>query len=217
MIRIYHDGKIAKDILQKIEGEDDVQLCDAHNLPHYGDISSIFGMYWRFVSIADQSVDVFCSRDLDSAIMLREEDAVKEFMESGAVLHTMRDHPFHHIPMLGGMWCYKNKLDRETGRYYLEKILEEARKRVTREDQVILNDVIWRHVVKNNMSKIMQHDSYNCRRFKNSRPFPKKRRPDDYHVGRPGPWRTIEGIDIKKYVICPVQCRPSYGKNWEYC
>ena len=47
-------------------------------------------------------VDLFMSRDLDSAPTQREADAVQEWLRSGKTLHVMRDHPSHTFPMLGG-------------------------------------------------------------------------------------------------------------------
>ena len=207
-------------MLEKIEGQEDVQLCNANNLPHYGNLSNVFGMFWRFLPMADPTVDVFCSRDLDSNLLLREEDAMKEFMDSDAVLHGMRDNPSHDIALLGGMWCYKNQMNRAGGKYYLERILNEAKKVKVKEDQTILNKVIWGHANKMQdlgMGNVMHHDSYLCKRFGNARPFPKQRRPDDYFVGRPRSEGSLGNTAMKKHLVCPVVCRPSYGQDWENC
>ena len=47
------------------------------------------------------------SRDLDSRIIPREISAVKEWIRSERVFHTMRDHPLHNFPVLGGLWGLK--------------------------------------------------------------------------------------------------------------
>lgn len=56
---------------------------------------------WRFLALADPLVDVVLSRDLDSDITAREVAAVQEWYNSSAVMHVMRDHPYHHVSMLG--------------------------------------------------------------------------------------------------------------------
>ena len=49
-------------------------------------------------------MEVFLSRDLDSRLNAREAAAVAEFLQSGAGVHIMRDHPAHAAVMMGGMW-----------------------------------------------------------------------------------------------------------------
>lgn len=45
----------------------------------------------------------FISRDTDSRLGLRESAAVDEWVKSGKMLHTMRDHPVGHTaPILAG-------------------------------------------------------------------------------------------------------------------
>jgi hypothetical protein len=41
-------------------------VCSVKNITGFGDISSKFGMVWRFLPMADPFVDVMISRDLDS-------------------------------------------------------------------------------------------------------------------------------------------------------
>lgn len=52
--------------------------------------------------MADDLVDVFVSRDLDSFVSDREKAAVDDWLSnSDAVLHVMRDHPYHQAKILG--------------------------------------------------------------------------------------------------------------------
>ena len=52
-----------------------------------------------------KQVDVFVSRDLDSRLNAREISAVKEWREhSDLSIHSMRDHPYHSIELLGASW-----------------------------------------------------------------------------------------------------------------
>ena len=98
-----------------------LHLCPVHNIPHIGDVSRVMGMTWRFLPLADPSVDIMVSRDLDSRCFLpdklpannklfisrftsREEAAVAEWLSSSLPFHTMRDHPDHQVEIMGGMW-----------------------------------------------------------------------------------------------------------------
>ena len=62
------------------------------------------GLYWRFQVAFDPDVDRFLIRDTDSRLNPREAAAVREWEESGKQFHAMRDHQFHTVPIMGGMW-----------------------------------------------------------------------------------------------------------------
>jgi len=64
------------------------------------------GMFWRF--LAADSYDIVICRDTDSRLNLRERVAVDEWLKSGKDFHIMRDHPYHAIEILGGMWGARN-------------------------------------------------------------------------------------------------------------
>jgi hypothetical protein len=51
----------------------------------------------------DEMVDTIMSRDSDSQIIPREEDAVREWLASDRIFHIMRDHPDHCTSILGGI------------------------------------------------------------------------------------------------------------------
>lgn len=61
-------------------------------------------MFWRFQVFSDPEVSHAIIRDCDSRILKREVMAVNEWLCTGLGFHIMRDHPFHNVPMLGGMW-----------------------------------------------------------------------------------------------------------------
>lgn len=65
-------------------------------------------MITRFLAIKDKDVEVMIVRDCDSRLSLREKYAVDEWLCSGKKFHTMHDHPYHTVPILGGMWGVKN-------------------------------------------------------------------------------------------------------------
>jgi len=85
-----------------------MQLTLHFILFYAGDMRKMHAMTWRFLPLGDPMVDIFISRDLDSRVSSRERKAVEEWEHSNLSLHTMRDHPYHGVPFLGGMWGAKN-------------------------------------------------------------------------------------------------------------
>lgn len=65
-------------------------------------------MFWRFFACEDS--DIMISRDTDSRLSIREKLAVDEWISSEKNFHIMRDHPYHSVPILGGMWGSKQKI-----------------------------------------------------------------------------------------------------------
>ena len=74
------------------------------SLTELGDLSSVFGMLWRFLPVLDPTVDMMVSRDLDSRLTIREQTAVEDWLNTGLAFHVMRDNPHHGTEILGGMW-----------------------------------------------------------------------------------------------------------------
>lgn len=63
----------------------------------------------RFLPFLDENVEYFISRDCDSRFSKREVDAVNEWLASGKLCHTMKDHPCHYnYPLLAGMTGFRN-------------------------------------------------------------------------------------------------------------
>ena len=87
----YHKRKSLCDLA--CQYPDEFEICDIENTPKYGDISHIFPMNWRFLTMLDSQVDITFSRDLDSLISNREIEAVKQYLRSPKEFHFMRDLP----------------------------------------------------------------------------------------------------------------------------
>jgi len=69
---------------------------------------SVFGKFWRFFAIAEPGVERVMFRDCDSRINVRERAAAWAWVQSGLILHTMKDHINHdRFPILAGMWGIK--------------------------------------------------------------------------------------------------------------
>ena len=67
-------------------------------------LGATYGRYWRFWVAADQQVDRFVVRDVDSRLNPREKAAVDAWVASERRFHIMRDGPWHVSRVLAGMW-----------------------------------------------------------------------------------------------------------------
>lgn len=209
-IRIYHDALQTPDVPTKYMHYKNIDFCDVRNLPKYGNISDVFGKFWRNMPLGDESVDVMCSRDLDSALLTREEHAVRAFLRSNKYMHIMRDFQTHDAGIMAGMWCIKIWQQRTRARHYLENILNRGKNYKARTDQPVLDKVIFYNSFFSR--DFLQHDSYFCKRFSDSVPFPTKRQDAMEFVGCPN-----HVCDWKGVRQCPIKCRPKEHLDWEYC
>lgn len=113
---------------------------------------------WRFYPSFDSDVDVFISRDVDSQILYREVDCVRNWMNSDKQFHIMRDHPQHGLYIAAGMfglkkgalmtlfaeklrWFLDSDSIRSTSRY--KQLLDNFNLKGI--DQDFLNDYIYPH------------------------------------------------------------------------
>lgn len=218
VVRIYHENSYINTSVAKSYSNiyQHVQFCNIKNSPYYGDLSRINGMVWRFLPITDTFVNVTCFRDLDSPIIKREEDAVSVWLNSTKIVHIMRDSQFHKFAVLGGTWCFRTKKNISTSFQILKLILSKASYRKLRnkttdlkwEDQNILKKYVW-PLIKNDS---IQHDSYYCKLYPGSIPFPTQRNIDKAFVGCYKPCGKV--YPPKE---CPIKCRPEKHKNWTYC
>lgn len=218
VVRIYHENSYINASVAKSYSNiyQHVQFCNIKNSPYYGDLSRINGMVWRFLPITDTFVNVTCFRDLDSPIIKREEDAVSVWLNSTKIVHIMRDSQFHKFAVLGGTWCFRTKKNISTSFQILKLILSKASYRKLRnkttdlkwEDQNILKKYVW-PLIKNDS---IQHDSYYCKLYPGSIPFPTQRNIDKAFVGCYKPCGKV--YPPKE---CPIKCRPEKHKNWTYC
>lgn len=74
-----------------------------------------YGLCWRFLAIDDPTIERMISRDTDSRLNPREAACVRRWEETGRAFHVMRDHPFHDVPIPGGMFgCRGGAIDMRT-------------------------------------------------------------------------------------------------------
>ena len=183
------------------------------SLPDLGDLSSLFGMLWRFLPVLDPSVDLVVSRDLDSRLTTREQAAVQEWINTGLAFHVMRDNPSHGALILAGLWGARLDLGQRTVlQAGMMRILEDVRLRghhwYKGLDQSLLRSRIW-PLVEN---QTCVHDSYFCQTYQSDhwKPFPTEREAGSYNfVGSVGP------MELSK--TCPPECRPPDHQDWTLC
>ncbi|XP_043242895.1 uncharacterized protein LOC122392271 [Amphibalanus amphitrite] len=214
-MRVFHDGKASSSEWNNTACEitckfRNVDFCDVRHLPGLGDISNQFGGVWRFAVIADESVERFVVRDLDSILTQRERDAVNEWLESNKTFHVMRDHPFHGDEILAGMWGGWNRYNDKYRRLRQQMIGSIRPTRRFNWDQTLLRDVLWPEMVRT--GDLMSHDSYQCQHFPFTQPFPTQRYNMTEFVGSQ---YTRTTITVQNE--CPLACRPPSRMHWLYC
>lgn len=191
--RFYIDKYSNIELINTIKGDNvEVVLVDSNN--------SLNGMFWRFAAASDPDVNIFLSRDCDSRFSNREVHAINEWLKSEKDFHIMRDHPYHSVPILGGMWGSRNGLMRKIK--LTEKMEEWNAKNSgvniwqNGPDQDFLAQCIYPLVV----GESMEHSDFGLRYGGEIRPFPTKR--EDYEfvgdvfdineVRHPEYWKIIK-------------------------
>ena len=154
------------------------------------------GMFWRFWAAEDPEVDIFLSRDCDSRFSDREISAIEEWLKSDKDFHIMRDHPYHTVPILGGMWGCRNGILR--GINFSKSIEGWNKFSIKGCDQDYLGQVIY-PLVRN---RAMEHSEFGLNFGGQIRPFPTKRENYEYvgdifdenDVRHPDYWKLIKRI-----------------------
>lgn len=157
------------------------------------------------------------SRDLDSALTIRERASVNAWLASNKSFHAMRDHPQHGVPMLGGMWGFRPSLNPSMARVFREKIHNPdlVRHYGGRGDQTFLAQEIWGQA----KSSILVHDSFLCQRNFGLKPepFPTQRPSANETNCFVGCVRPCCGHGKMPFPECPKECRPVDHPEWNYC
>jgi len=157
--RFYIDKNCKSELIETIKGENvEVVLVDSKD--------SFHGMFWRFWASEDPDVDIFLSRDCDSRLSDREVAAIKEWLSSDKDFHIMRDHPYHTVPILGGMWGCRNGLMKKIELVKMIESWGQFQKKGI--DQDFLGKYVYPLVV----NKSMEHSEFNLRFRGEIRPFP---------------------------------------------
>jgi len=101
-----HKETVPQDIIEQLQLKNNVRIFFKD-----GDLTLNKPMMWRFEAIDHPDVQIMMPRDTDTRILLREKLAVDQWIASDKICHIMRDHPWHGVPILGGMFgLKKNKI-----------------------------------------------------------------------------------------------------------
>lgn len=185
--RFYIDNKCDPKLIEIIKGDNvEVVLVDSSG--------NWRGMFWRFWAAADPEVDVFLSRDCDSRFSNRELLAINEWLLSDKDFHIMRDHVYHNVPILGGMFGCRNGILRDLD--IIGKINSWTNFDGKGCDQEFLAQVIYPLV----KDRAMEHSEFNLNYGGEIRPFPHIRKDyefvgdifDENDVRHPDHWKIIK-------------------------
>jgi hypothetical protein len=103
--------------------------------------------------------DYIVFRDTDSRLSLREQAAVREWLNSGLGFHVMRDHPQHSARILAGMFGMRREAYESMPFRMCALLLDHGRyEHKNSFDQIFLGNVVWPAV--QNQTRV--HDAYSC-------------------------------------------------------
>ncbi|CAK0878799.1 unnamed protein product, partial [Prorocentrum cordatum] len=131
------------------------------------------GMFWRLLAAADPAVERVVVRDCDSRLSSREAVAVRGWAEGPWGAHVMRDHPRHHIQVVGCCWGVRADAFRDIEQLIRDFLASAAGVELREADQHFLARVLWPRMRE---VGVLAHDSYHCESFpEGARPFPSQR------------------------------------------
>ncbi|CAB4060741.1 unnamed protein product [Lepeophtheirus salmonis] len=196
-----------------------LDLCDITEIPMLGNSSVLYPLLWRFLPVLDKQVSLFLSRDLDSRISQREVSAVETFLESDEYsFHVMRDHPAHATTIMGGTWAVKVDRHRKEFKSSFKKLFKDTsglayiNRTLGGYDQVALSKYVWPWA----KWRALSHDSYLCKKYPRTSPFPTKRVEGiGNYVGSVVSLNATIGFTSASE--CPFKCRPRDHKDWIFC
>jgi len=124
----------------------------------------------RFTAIDEPNVEITMVRDADSRINKRDEWCIREFITSPKLFHIIRDHPYHGVPILGGLWGIKKGCIPHFNFKRALTIYVSQNKNKQGFDQYFLADVLYPKVMKN----ALVHGSVSIRSDETITPIPFK-------------------------------------------
>ena len=135
-----------------------------------------YSMFWRFFAIEDADIAIF--RDTDSRLSYREKYAVDDWINSNKLVHIMRDHKWHNVKILGGMWGLKKGI-LDNIRQMIKKYANDNIIGYWQIDQDFLKNIIYPLVINNSIihNEFIKGESF-------AKSFPTKRYKNQY-VGQP--------------------------------
>lgn len=139
-------------------------------------LNNIPGMFTRFLPFDGSVYERVISRDADSRICQREVDAVNEWIESGALLHSLADHPAHARKLNGGLFGLYTKFAHIPMREALTWCVTKCRPIDYGDDQEFLCNEVYPRFA----HSVLRHDSFSRHAYPGALPFPTKRVGQDF-------------------------------------
>jgi hypothetical protein len=112
---------------------------------------------------------------------------------------------------MAGMWGLKVSSDKNISNEIFKRIINSKKynsNKIKDNDQLFLKDEVY-NLIKNNS---VIHDSYTCKIYKDSKPFPTKRDGLSF-IGS----NNFSLLHTHVNEHCPIECRPINHSDWIYC
>ena len=104
-------------------------------------------MIHRFFAIDEPDVELMMVRDADSRIHWKDRWAIREFVASHCIAHTIRDNVEHTARMMGGLWGLKKAAGIRVQQEYEAYVEDPSLGHRNAHDQNFLADVIYPKVL----------------------------------------------------------------------
>lgn len=127
-------------------------------------------MIHRFFAIDEPEVDIMFVRDADSRVHWKDRWAIREFLNSSAKVHIIRDNPEHATAIMGGMWGMKKIEGIHIQTLYREHIQNSPRGHGMGVDQDFLIDCVYPKIT--SVMLIHSSQTWRFRPFEVLVPFP---------------------------------------------
>nr|XP_045589397.1 uncharacterized protein LOC123751334 isoform X2 [Procambarus clarkii] len=190
-------------------------VCDVGNLPlPLGNITNIHPMMWRVAALGDPQLETLMVRDTDMPVSKREFTAVQAWLASDKTFHVMRDHPFHCVSILGGLWGVRWRQEFENSSMItvvkMNMLADSLHQTNRGYDQNVLGKWLWPLM----KGRVLAHDSYCCMHSEGNVPWPTQRENGSF-VGSRSYRKKYRGETLTQR--CPKKCRPVEHQDWKFC
>jgi hypothetical protein len=135
-IYIYYAPDVTEGMMKHLAECSSVVLIPTH-------VNGPANMIHRFYAIDEPEVDLMLVRDADSRIHWKDRWAIREFVQSSCVAHTIRDNIEHTALMMGGLWGLKKSAGISMRRVYSTYVEDIQKGHRHAHDQNFLGDVIY--------------------------------------------------------------------------
>ena len=197
--RFYIDKNSKKELIETIKGDNVETILMEPKEYTFNNQNSRFnhsGIFWRFLPLKEEDIDIILFRDCDSRISEREVSAVNEWLSTDKDFHIMRDHPYHPWPILTGMWGCRNNKILNIDDLLLKWETHTPKGIYQADDQDFLGQLIYPMTINNSL----EHSEFGIRVGKlETKPFPTPRNDyefvgdvfDENNNRHPDYWRII--------------------------